>query len=55
MTEHVVRVRGRRLSVCGDGVVANGIQADRIVLDLDGEWDGLSLPEFSGATSDEEA
>ena len=50
MTDHVVRVRGRMLSVCGDGVVANGIQADRIVLDLDGEWDGLTPVLYLGPT-----
>lgn len=38
---HVVSVSGRRLSICGQSVVANGIDSDTIQLSLDSEWDGL--------------
>lgn len=46
--QHRMRVRKRRIESLDPAVIANGINSDEIVLDLDDEWDGLSLTIFLG-------
>lgn len=48
MTTHVLMVRNRRVTTCEPMIVANGIGADVIELDLDGEWDGLTPVVYLG-------
>lgn len=50
MTTHTLMVRNRQIATCESTVVANGIQADLIELDLDGEWDGLTPVLYLGPT-----
>ena len=40
---HTLTVRGHEIRCCDPVVVANGIGHDALQLDLDAEWDGLSL------------
>lgn len=43
-------VRNRQIATCEPTIVANGIMADLIELDLDGEWDGLTPVLYLGPT-----
>lgn len=51
MTTHVLMVRNRQITTCEPTIVANGIGADLIELDLDGEWDGLKVVVVLGECS----
>lgn len=46
--KHVMKVRKRVVESLNRSVIANGINSDEIVLDLDNEWDGLNLTIFLG-------
>lgn len=46
--KHVIKVRNRYVESLDKGVIANGVNSDEIVLDLDSEWDGLTLTIFLG-------
>ena len=43
MVEHVLTVRKRRIKIHPPYAVAGGKSSDSLVLDLDPEWDGLSV------------
>ena len=40
---HTLTVRGHRISCCDPVLVQHGMGHDALVLDLDAEWDGLSV------------
>lgn len=52
MTHHVIKVRDRRLTVCGGATVAGGINADTLSLDLDAEWEDLTPVLYIGPCDD---
>ena len=43
MVEHVLSVRKRRIKIHPSYAVAGGKSSDSLVLDLDQEWDGMSV------------
>ena len=40
---HTVRVRDRRIEIDYPTLIQNNVKTDQVTLDLDGEWDGLSV------------
>lgn len=46
--KHVVKIRNRVVESLNPNVIANGINSDEIVLDLDSEWTGLNLTVYLG-------
>ena len=49
---HTLVVRDHKISCCDATMVQHGMGHDAIALDLDGEWDGLSLRVVLGAGDD---
>lgn len=50
--EHIVTVRERRLSVDYPYIIQDNMNTDVLKLDLDGEWDGLTVVVYIGYTGD---
>lgn len=50
--EHVVTVRERRLTVDYPYIIQDNMNTDVLKLDLDGEWDGLTVVVYIGYTGD---
>lgn len=51
-TSHIIKVRSRKIYVTGPSVVANGIEADTIDLDLDADWRDLDVVIILGSGPD---
>lgn len=43
MADHIIKVRNREISVTNAVIVANSVNSDKLLLDLDDEWKGLQV------------
>lgn len=50
--EHIVTVEERRISVDYQTIIQDNMGTDVLILNLDGEWDGLSTVVYCGYTGD---
>lgn len=46
--KHVIKVRKRVVESLNRSIIANGVNSDEIVLDLDDEWNDLNLTVYLG-------
>lgn len=53
MTIHTIKVRNRRISTDNRMFAANGVASDYLSLDLDGDWDGLTVSVILGEGSEQ--